>query len=152
MPGGSLLLIGVMVLGIIARSPLTFFSAAAILLFHHIGWSSALDWLERRGVESGLMLLMLAMLAPFASEKINSKDILSAFFTGPGILALLGGLIATHLNGRGIDLLQADPQLIVGMIVGSLLGIFFFGGVPVGPLMAGGLTALFLQVYWWIFK
>lgn len=150
MRGGTLLLIIILALGLLARSPLTALAAAFVLIFNHLGWHSSLEWIERRGVEMGLLMLILAMLAPFATGKVGAREVLSAFGSLPGILALAGGIIATHLNGKGIELLSDDPQLIVGMIVGSLLGIVFFGGVPVGPLMAGGLTALFLQIYWWL--
>ncbi|MDD2421408.1 MAG: DUF441 domain-containing protein [Heliobacteriaceae bacterium] len=147
MRGGLLLLFIVVILGLFARSPLTTVAALCVLIFAQLGWQDSLVWIERRGVELGLFFLILAMLAPFATGKVNWREVTTAFGSLPGILALVCGVLATHLNGRGIDLLTVQPQLIVGMIAGSLLGIIFFGGVPVGPLMAGGLTAFFLQVF-----
>jgi uncharacterized membrane protein (DUF441 family) len=58
----------------------------------------------------------------------------------------LGGALATYLNGGGLKLLQIDPEIIFGVVIGSIIGITFFGGIPVGPLMAAGLTALFLNI------
>ncbi|MCW2278249.1 DUF441 domain-containing protein [Heliophilum fasciatum] len=150
MHGGTVLLALVVLLGIVARSPLTSVGAAAILLLQLMSGQTWLNWIEHRGVEIGLLFLTLAMLAPFATGKIAGADVLAAMKSWPGIIALTGGVIATHLNKQGIELLSGDPQLIIGMIVGSLLGIVFFGGIPVGPLMAGGLTALFLQLYSWL--
>ncbi|RYD02533.1 hypothetical protein N752_24705 [Desulforamulus aquiferis] len=53
------------------------------------------------------------------------------------------------MNGEGLTLLKMDPQLIFGMVIGSVFGIVFLGGIPIGPLMAAGLTALFLEVVYW---
>ncbi|MBO9598975.1 MAG: DUF441 family protein, partial [Cohnella sp.] len=63
-----------------------------------------------------------------------------------GWVALMGGEIATFLNSRGLEMLRVDPQLIVGIVIGSIVGILFLRGIPVGPLMAAGLTALFIKV------
>ncbi|MTV50550.1 DUF441 family protein [Heliobacillus mobilis] len=150
MHGGTLLLIVIVGLGIFARSPLTVLAAVSILVLSQLGWGSLLEWVEQHGVDLGLLMLTLAMLAPFATGKIGLREVLGSFASLPGIIALVGGVIATNLNKRGIDLLSGEPQIIIGMILGSLIGIVLFGGVPVGPLMAGGLTALFLQIYAWL--
>ena len=73
------------------------------------------------------------------------------FTTWPGIIALTGGAIATYMNGKGLDLLKVDPQLIVGLVIGSIFGILFMRGIPVGPLMAAGITALFLKIATFLF-
>ncbi|MBM7867775.1 DUF441 family protein [Heliobacterium gestii] len=150
MRGGTVLLIFVLLLGAIARSPMTVMAAAAILALSYLGWGGLLEWIEQNGVDMGLIMLTLAMLAPFATGKVGAREVLLSFASLPGLIALIGGILATNLNKQGIDLLSGEPQIIVGMIVGSLVGIVLFGGVPVGPLMAGGLTALFLQIYWWL--
>jgi uncharacterized membrane protein (DUF441 family) len=103
--------------------------------------------IERRGLEFGLLFLTITVLVPFASGKISSKEILSVFTSVPGILALIGGALATYMNGKGLDLLQMDPGLIVGLVIGSILGILFLRGIPVGPLMAAGITAFLYKIF-----
>ena len=44
-------------------------------------------------------------------------------------------------------MLKFDPQLIVGLVLGSILGIVFFRGIPVGPLMAAGITAILYKIF-----
>ncbi|MFA5384731.1 MAG: DUF441 family protein [Eubacteriales bacterium] len=46
------------------------------------------------------------MLVPVATEKITRNEILYSFLSLPGILAILGGALATYLNGDGLKLLQ----------------------------------------------
>jgi len=103
-------------------------------------------FLEKRGLEIGLLFLLLSILVPVATEKITKNEILYSFLSLPGILAILGGALATYLNGDGLKLLQIDPEIIFGVVIGSIIGITFFGGIPVGPLMAAGLTAFFLNI------
>jgi uncharacterized membrane protein (DUF441 family) len=50
------------------------------------------------------------------------------------------------MNHKGVDLLQLEPRVAAGVVLGSLVSIAFFGGIPVGPVMAAGLTAVLLDV------
>jgi uncharacterized membrane protein (DUF441 family) len=51
------------------------------------------------------------------------------------------------MNGQGLNMLKLDPELMVGLVVGGIIGIVFFKGVPVGPLMAAGIAALFIKIF-----
>ncbi|BDY95248.1 hypothetical protein MUTS15_39050 [Escherichia coli] len=44
--------------------------------------------------------------------------------------------------GRGVTLMGSQPQLVAGLLVGTVLGVALFRGVPVGPLIAAGLVSL----------
>ncbi len=46
------------------------------------------------------------------------------------------------LGGRGVTLMGSQPQLVAGLLVGTVLGVALFRGVPVGPLIAAGLVSL----------
>ncbi len=74
------------------------------------------------------------------------------FTSVPGILAIAGGAIATYMNGKGLDLLKMDPQMIIGLVIGSIFGILFLRGIPVGPLMAAGITAFLMKIVQWIWS
>lgn len=102
--------------------------------------------IERRGLEIGLLCLTFSVLVPFASGRITTKEIAGALTSWPGWIALAGGAIATYVNGKGLEMLKFDPQLIVGLVIGSILGIVFFRGIPVGPLMAAGITAILYKL------
>ncbi|AUS08521.1 DUF441 domain-containing protein [Laceyella sacchari] len=148
----DILLVVLIIIGIVGRSPLIATAASFLLILKLIHLDRYFPALERRGLEFGLLFLTLSVLIPFASGRINTKDVLMVFTSTPGILALLGGALATYMNGKGLDLLKVDPQLIVGLVMGSIFGILFMRGIPVGPLMAAGLTAFFLQILKFIFR
>jgi len=142
---GVLLLVALLLVGIISRSNLIATAACVLLIIKLSNLNYIFSLLERRGLEIGLLFLLLAILVPVASGKVTEKELFITFTSLPGILAIVGGALATHLNGEGLRLLQIDPEMIFGILIGSMFGIVFLDGVPVGPLMAAGLTALFLE-------
>jgi uncharacterized membrane protein (DUF441 family) len=147
MMNGELLLVVLIVIGLIGRSPIITIAACLLLVVKLFMLERYLPTLERRGLELGLLFLTIGVLVPFASGKISYKDIWSMFTTWPGIVALIGGGLATYMNSKGLDLLKIDPQLIVGLVIGSIFGIIFLKGIPVGPLMAAGITAFLLKLF-----
>lgn len=142
----NLALVVLVLLGLWARSSLVAAAAAMLLAIRLVGLSFLLPTIERRGVEVGLLFLTLAMLVPFARGQVSGRMIVRALTSVPGIVAVIGGALATLLNGRGLDLLASQGELMIALIAGSILGIVLWGGIPVGPLMAAGLTYLMLQL------
>ncbi|AQR76124.1 DUF441 domain-containing protein [Paenibacillus larvae] len=147
---GEVLLVILIIVGLIGRSPIITTAACVLLIVKLISLDRFLPTIERRGLEIGLLFLTMGVLVPFASEHISFKDVASVFTTWPGILALFGGALATYMNGKGLELLKLDPQLIVGLVIGSIFGIVFMKGIPVGPLMAAGITAFLLKLFFFI--
>ncbi|HEY0828168.1 MAG TPA: DUF441 domain-containing protein [Bacilli bacterium] len=148
---GEIILVILIIIGLIGRSPIITTAACILLVVKLISLERFLPAIERRGLEIGLLFLTMGVLVPFASERISYRDIMAVFMTWPGIIALTGGAIATYMNGKGLDLLKIDPQLIVGLVIGSIFGIIFLRGIPVGPLMAAGITAFLLKLVSFIF-
>lgn len=149
---GEILLLVLIIIGLIGRSHIITTAACVLLIIKLVSLDRFLPTIERRGLELGLLFLTMGVLVPFASEKISIKDVTSVFTTWPGILALIGGAIATYMNGKGLQLLKIDPQLVVGLVIGSIFGIVFLRGIPVGPLMAAGITAFLLKLFTFIFN
>ncbi len=143
---GEALLVSLILIGIVGRSNIIATAACILLVLKLFNLNQFFPLLERRGLEMGLLFLTISVLVPFATGQVSAKDISNSFITLSGILAILGGAIATYMNGQGLLLLKFDPELMVGLVVGSIIGIVFFKGVPVGPLMAAGITALFVKI------
>lgn len=87
------------------------------------------------------------MLAPFSLGRVGLSDILGAFRGMPGLAAIAGGAIAAFVCGQGVTLLAARPEVTVGLLLGTLVGVALLRGVPVGPLAAAGVTALILNLF-----
>jgi uncharacterized membrane protein (DUF441 family) len=143
---GDWILLLLIIVGLAGRSPIITTAACLLLIVKLVHLERYLPSIERRGLEFGILFLTIAVLVPFASGRVQVKDMLGLFTHWTGWIALIGGAAATYLNGKGLELLKFDPQLIVGLVIGSIMGIVFLRGIPVGPLMAAGLTALILKI------
>jgi uncharacterized membrane protein (DUF441 family) len=146
----TLMLVLLMLLGILGRSNIIAAAAALLLLLQFTNLQRIYPLLERRALEAGLIFLVVSVLVPFASGRVSSREMLQSFITLPGVIAIASGIIATHMNCQGLELLQRFPHMMIGMVIGSIIGVAFFGGIPVGPLMAGGIAALLVQLLSWL--
>jgi len=143
---GETVLLVLIIVGMIAKAPLIATSACVLMVIKLCNLTHYFPLIERRGLELGLLFLMLSVLTPIVKEKVVWSELKDSFFSWPGFLAFLGGILATYLNGDGLRMLKNQPELLLCLVLGSLIGITFFGGVPVGPLMAAGLAAFFLKL------
>lgn len=143
------ILLVLMVLGVAARNSLIVASAGVVLILQVLRLHHFFPILERRGLEAGLIFLLMSVLVPFATGEVGWPEIRQSFTSWSGLAAVAGGLIAAVLSGYGVSLLQVRPEVIVGMVVGTIIGVILFKGIPVGPLAAAGFTAVLLALLRW---
>jgi uncharacterized membrane protein (DUF441 family) len=143
---GDIVLVALIIIGLLGRSPIISTAACLLLIVKLAHLQRLLPTIERRGLELGLLFLTLAVLVPFASGRVQTKDITNVFTSWTGWVALAGGVIGAYLNARGLETLKYDPTMIVSLVIGSLVGILLFKGIPVGPLMAAGVTTIILKI------
>ncbi|MDB4896131.1 MAG: hypothetical protein JWN15_2393 [Firmicutes bacterium] len=143
------ILLTLMALGVAARNALIVASAGIVLIMQVLGLNRFFPALEKRGLEAGLIFLLMAVLVPFATGEIGWTEIRGSFTSWTGLASIAGGMIAAVLSGYGVSLLQVKPEVIVGMVVGTIIGVILFKGIPVGPLAAAGFTAVLLALMRW---
>lgn len=144
---GEIILVILIIIGIVSRASILATAASFLLILKLLSLQRYFPAIERRGLELGLLFLMISVLVPLVNGKVAAKDMLTTFVTVGGICALIGGVIATYVNGQGLYLLKTDPQLMMGLVIGSVLGIVFLKGIPVGPLMAAAIAAMLMKVW-----
>lgn len=147
MSSERVILLTLMALGVAARNSLIVTAAGIVLIMHTLRLDRFLPLLEKRGLEAGLIFLLMAVLVPFATGEVGWTEIRQSFTSWSGVASILGGLIAAVLSGYGVTLLQVKPEVIVGMVVGTIVGVVLFKGIPVGPLAAAGFTAILLALF-----
>jgi uncharacterized membrane protein (DUF441 family) len=143
----TLMMLCVLLLGILGKSNVIAAAAGIMLTLQFFRLQTLFPVLEERGLEIGLVFLVISVLVPFAAGRVPPSEIFNSFFTVPGMIALISGAMATAMNSQGLELLQRVPSLLVGLVIGSVVGVVFFGGIPVGPLMAGGIAAILIGLY-----
>lgn len=141
-----IILLTLMALGVAARNSLIVTSAGIVLILQVMRLDRLFPILEVRGLEAGLIFLLMAVLVPFATGEVGWQEIRSSFTSLTGLAAIAGGVLAAVLSGYGVTLLQVKPEVIVGMVVGTIVGVLVFKGIPVGPLAAAGFTAVLLSL------
>lgn len=92
----------------------------------------------------GIVILTIGVMAPIASGSLPPSTLISSFLNWKSLIAIAVGVFVSWLGGRGVTLMSAQPSLVAGLLVGTVLGVALFRGVPVGPLIAAGLVSLLI--------
>ncbi|WP_075181737.1 DUF441 domain-containing protein [Pantoea sp. 1.19] len=101
-------------------------------------------WVEKQGLTLGIVMLTVAVMAPIASGSLPASTLIHAFLHWKSLLAIAVGIVVSWMGGRGVVLMSNQPTLVGGLLVGTLIGVSLFRGVPVGPLIAAGLVSLLI--------
>jgi len=142
----NLILLALFVLGIIFNNSLIAAGSGILLILRFVRLNSILVLLEQRAMEAGLLLLLIAVFVPFAQEKVTLPEIAKTFTSKDGIIAIISGMAAAVMCGSGVSLLETSPQIVAGLVIGSILGVLLFKGIPIGPLAAAGIAAMLMKL------
>ncbi|MEK4040574.1 DUF441 domain-containing protein [Paenibacillus sp. FSL F4-0122] len=140
----SLLLLGLTALGIISsNSPVTI-AMVVLLLLRVLGLQQTFPWLEKYGLTIGIIILTIGVMTPLASGKISLQTVGQSFLHWKSLLAIAIGILVAFLGGRGATLMTNQPTVVAGLLIGTVIGVALFKGVPVGPLIAAGILSLMI--------
>ncbi|WP_109078499.1 DUF441 domain-containing protein [Aggregatibacter kilianii] len=139
----ALLLVILILLGVLSHNSSITISAAVLLIMQQTLLSKYIPFLDKYGVTVGIVILTIGVLSPLVSGKVQLPP-LNTLLSWKMFLAVAVGILVAWLGGRGIPLMGEHPILLTGLIIGTILGVAFLGGVPVGPLIAAGILSLFL--------
>lgn len=139
----ALLLVILIILGLLSHNSAITISAAVLLIMQQTFLSSHIPLLEKYGVKIGIIILTIGVLSPLVSGKIQLPD-LSGFLSWKMALSIAVGVLVAWLAGKGVPLMGEQPILVTGLLIGTIIGVAFLGGIPVGPLIAAGILALLL--------
>lgn len=139
----ALLLVILIILGLLSHNSAITISAAVLLIMQKTFLSQYIPWIDQYGLKLGIMVLTLGVLSPLVSGKIPLPE-LSSFIHWKMFSSISVGIFVAWLAGQGVDLMTNQPVLVTGLMIGTVIGVSFFGGIPVGPLIAAGILALLL--------
>lgn len=140
----SLILLALAALGIISSNTPVTIAMIILLLLRVTGLQQTLPWLEKYGLTIGIIILTVGVMAPLASGKMSLQMIGESFLNWKSLLAIGVGMTVAYLGGRGANLMVSNPTVVAGLLIGTVLGVALFRGVPVGPLIAAGILSLLL--------
>ena len=103
--------------------------------------------IEPKGINWGVTVISVAILIPIATGKIGFNDLLKAFKTPAGWIAVAAGIAVAILSKYGVEQLAAIPQVTVALVLGTIIGVVAFKGVAAGPVIASGMTYLVVSLF-----
>lgn len=140
----ALFLVGLILLGVLSNNNTITVAATVLLLMQQTALARFLPLVDKHALHWGITLLTIGVLSPLVSGKYLMPHY-SAFFNFKMLLAIIMGILVAWLAGRGVSLMSIHPVLVTGLIIGTILGVAFWGGVPVGPLIAAGILSFFVN-------
>jgi len=140
-----IILLAVAILGLIGKNGTVTAAAGVLLVFRLFIGERHIPFLEEYTLKAGITILTLAVLLPFATGEVGIQSLISTLRSSPGLVAVLVGIVIAYLGGKGVVFLTNQPQVLVGLLIGTIIGVAFFKGVPVGPLIGAGIVAVILS-------
>ncbi|BAE74997.1 hypothetical protein SGGMMB4_04006 [Sodalis glossinidius str. 'morsitans'] len=137
-----LILLGLAALGIISHNNIVTVAILVLLIIRLTPMEQYFPWVEKQGLTIGIIILTIGVMAPIASGTLSASTVLHSFLHWKSLLAIVIGVAVSWLGGRGVSLMSSQPSVVAGLLVGTVLGVALFRGVPVGPLIAAGLLSL----------
>ncbi|MFJ7727198.1 DUF441 domain-containing protein [Neobacillus sp. NPDC097160] len=143
-----LFLLLLLIIGLIAKNSSLMIAIAVLLLLKAGGMDAkSFTFLQSKGINWGVTVITIAVLAPIASGEIGFKDLSGAFKTPFAWIALISGMLVAMLAKGGVKLLADDPQITTALVLGTILSVSIFKGVAVGPLIGAGIAYAAMKVF-----
>lgn len=144
--------------GVVLLSIMLFFSivgknnnvAAAIsmlLLIKLMNLEIINQYISKNGMNLGIIILTMGALSPLALNKVSLSDFINASKSIEGLLTIIAGVIVAVLASIGLDTMKVDTNGVVGVLLGTVIGVSFFKGAPIGPMIALGITTILLKLF-----
>ncbi|HDV7284202.1 TPA: DUF441 domain-containing protein [Mannheimia haemolytica] len=137
----ALLLVVLIVLGLISQNSAVTISAAVLLIMQQTLLSKFIPFVDQYGLKIGIIILTIGVLSPLVSGRITLPE-LAQLLNWKMALSIVAGVLVAWLGGRGVNLMGSQPVLVTGLLIGTVIGVAFLKGVPVGPLIAAGILSL----------
>lgn len=143
-----LFLLLLLVIGFIAKNSSLMLAVGVLLILKAGGLDSkSFSFLQSKGINWGVTIITIAVLAPIASGEIGFRDLTSAFKSSYAWIALIAGMAVALLAKGGVKLLADDPQITTALVLGTILSVSLFKGVAVGPLIGAGIAYAAMKVF-----
>lgn len=142
-----IIMLAILLCGVVGHNMSVAYAAGAVILLKVLGLNQVIDVLGDKGITWGIILLTAAIFVPIATGKITWEDILHCFQSPVGIVSLIVGAGVAIFGYLGVDYMKASPEVATALIIGTMIGVFFFRGVPVGPLIASGVVYVVMTIW-----
>ncbi|MBZ1504985.1 DUF441 domain-containing protein [Latilactobacillus curvatus] len=143
-----LFLVVILIVALLAKNQSLIIATAVVLILKVFPISNkVLPVIQAKGINWGVTVISVAILVPIATGQIGVKDLINAFKTPAGFIAVGCGVLVAVLSAKGVGLLSASPEMTVALVFGTIMGVVFLKGIAAGPVIAAGITYTILTVF-----
>lgn len=136
------------VIGFIAKNTSLMVATGVLIILKLIGADEKIfNVLQTKGINWGVTVITIAVLAPIASGHIGFKELGNAVKSPYAWIALAAGMGVAIIAKYGIELLSTDPHITTALVLGTILSVALFKGVAVGPLIGAGIAYMAMKIY-----
>ena len=132
-------------LGLLSKNDTVLIAMLVLIVMKITPLNQLLPWVEKKGLWLGVIVLTIGVMSPLASGKINPLEVLGNLKNWQSVMAIIMGIAVAWLGSQGAALLEARPMYVPELLIGTIIGVALFNGVPVGPLIAAGLLSLLVR-------
>jgi len=137
-----------LVIALVAKNQSLIIAVSVLFVLKILGFDSKIfSYIQGKGINWGVTIITIAVLAPIASGEIGFKDLTGAFKTPYAWIALISGILVALLAKGGVTLLAADPHITTALVLGTILAVSIFKGVAVGPLIGAGIAYAAMRLF-----
>ncbi|RSD27696.1 DUF441 domain-containing protein [Mesobacillus subterraneus] len=143
-----LFLLTLLAIAFLAKNQSLIIAVVVLLVMKIVGFEAkSFSLLQGKGINWGVTVITIAVLAPIASGDIGFKDLSGAFKSPYAWIALVSGMAVALLAKGGVTLLAEDPHITTALVLGTILAVSLFKGVAVGPLIGAGIAFAAMKIF-----
>lgn len=143
-----LFLLTLLAIAFLAKNQSLIIAVLVLLLMKIAGFEAkSFSLLQGKGINWGVTIITIAVLAPIASGDIGFRDLSGAFKSPYAWIALVSGMAVALLAKGGVTLLAEDPHITTALVLGTILAVSLFKGVAVGPLIGAGIAFAAMKLF-----
>lgn len=140
-----LLLLGI---GVAAKNQSLVIAVAVLIVLKLAGADEKLfGMVQEKGINWGITIITIAVLAPIASGYIGFKELGGAVKSPYAWIALAAGMLVAIIAKYGVTLLAQDPHITTALVLGTIMSVSLFKGVAVGPLIGAGIAYMAMKFF-----
>jgi uncharacterized membrane protein (DUF441 family) len=143
-----LFLLTLLAIAFLAKNQSLIIAVLVLLVMKIVGFEAkTFSLLQGKGINWGVTVITIAVLAPIASGDIGFRDLSGAFKSPYAWIALVSGMAVALLAKGGVTLLAEDPHITTALVLGTILAVSLFKGVAVGPLIGAGIAFAAMRIF-----
>ena len=142
-----ILLIIIALLSIFSKNKIMLYATLTVLILALLPYHEKnLNIAKTMGIRIGLYVITVAILAPIALGMISFDQLGKTLVGYKGIIAIIAGIGTSILSTKGIQIQVINPQIVIAVSIGTIVGLVVFKGTASGPIISSGATYAIFQL------